>query len=296
MRRILAIAIWATILPFSTESFAEWKRAKLNDEVRNVSSDHYSVQASPINGVGPALAINIFDDKSGSPKATLKTFNASILDCKAEVDVSTCNISYKLDEGKVIDEVFYLVSADMLVPSKTVELAGAIAKSKSLYIEIPTKAGGKLQYKFSTSGLTIEVNRYPKVSISGYTLGERYTDLGTDLALTSQKGNSTCYDIKNPSGVLGAAKVSSATLCFVDQVFYMALVQPGTKKSYDSISSFLDKVFGSRDKDLIYPRWPKDDARVSLVTRNASYFTFVKNSYTDFFMISDEIESKFLSE
>ncbi|NNA99209.1 hypothetical protein [Pseudomonas gessardii] len=275
---------------------AEWQKSEIKDEMRGKSTSVFSLTSSPISGSGPDVTLMVLDKNDGQPGVVFSVKDGRTEGCPT-ADSSYCNVNVKFDDGKVLAENFSTAEGTHLVPSEVVAFAGTITKARNLFLEVDLKQYGLLQYKFSVKGLDIFIDRSPKVKVLGFELGEAYPNLDIPLTKSKVNGMDVCYAGENIEGVFGPGKAEKVHMCFYDNVFYSAIVTPGTKPTYVAGVKYLNSVFGKPDPDSIYPSWPNTgDKVIRRSTKRASYLTFEKNKYGLPFIISDEVISPLVPE
>ena len=287
----LVLAPW-----LASSAHAEWQKSEIKDEMRGKTTSVFSVTSSPIAGSGPDVTLMVLDKNDGLPGVVLVVKEGRTEGCP-EADGSYCSVNVKFDDGKVREESFSTAEGTHLVPSEVVAFAGTLTKASNLFLEVNLKHYGLLQYKFSVKGLDVLVDRSPKIKVLGFELGEAYPNLDIPLIRSKVSGSDICYAGENVEGVFGPGKAKKVHMCFYDNVFYSAIITPGTKPTYVTGVKYLNSVFGKPDPDSTYPTWPNNgDKVISRSTKRASYLTFGKNRYEDPFIIADEVISPLVPE
>ncbi|BDM23611.1 hypothetical protein KMS_R33680 [Pseudomonas sp. LRP2-20] len=268
---------------------AGWMKTDLPDEMRGTSAAMYSQEASPVRGEGPSLDLRVFDKGDGAPGVMLELKSATADDCPSrEEGKQTCNLQVRFENGAVQSVSFASKDGKSFIPTSMGAFSGAVINAKFLYVEIPVDKFN-LQYRFDLTGIDVEYKPGPSISILGFEIGSAYPGRKPDLPVSSEARGDICYSGEQLQGVFKGVVVAKATLCFYNDVFYQALVVPGTKASYTAGFKFLTEKFGKTDPDGIYPSWPDEGDK--LITRNvreASYFSVGKIRYDYPFIISDE--------
>lgn len=273
---------------------AEWVKSEVKDEMRGSVTMVFSQTAKPMNGGGPNATLMVLDKKDGKPGVVLHLEDGKVKGCP-KPDESLCNASIKFDDGKVREELFASDDGRQLIPTQVVAFAGSVARAKQVFVELNVSGIGTRQYKFDSGALDLSIDEGKQLALLGYQLGKRYPDVGPPLQKAKSEGLDVCYVGDNLSGVLGSEKMQKSTLCFFDGFFYSAVVIPGTKAGYNSGAKYLTSVFGKPDPDGIYPSWPNRGGKLlDTDTRRASYFSIGKKSYSEPFIIADEIISPFV--
>lgn len=268
---------------------AEWVKTDVRDEMRGTNTTLYSQEVPPIDGLGPNLTLRVFDKNDGAPGVMLNLSKGAAEGCPVpEPGRQTCDLQARFDEGEVQGISFATKDGKSLMPTGLGAFSGAVLNAKVFYIELPID-GTRMQYRYDLSGLNVKYNPGPEISILGFVIGNAYSAEKPGLKISRGAGNHVCYSGENLSGAFQGSVVSKATLCFYKDVFYQAIVVPGTKASYASGYKYLTSKFGKPDPEGIYPSWPDDgDKLISRSVREASYFALQKNRYDYPFIITDE--------
>ncbi|MGA5718106.1 hypothetical protein ACPCWF_05675 [Pseudomonas atacamensis] len=275
---------------------AEWVRSEVRDEMRGSVTIVFSQTAKPADGGGPSATLMVMDKKDGKPGVVLHVEDGKVKGCPAP-DGSLCSASIKFDDGKVREELFASDDGRQLIPTQVVAFAGSVVRAKQLFVELKVSGVGTRQYKFDSGALDLSIDEGRPLTLLGYQLGKKYPDVGPPLERTKGEGLDACYTGDNLPNVLGPEKMQKSTLCFFDGFFYSAVVIPGTKAGYASGVKYLTSVFGKPDPDGVYPSWPNRGGKLlDTDTRRASYFSIGKTTYTEPFIIADEIISPFVPQ
>lgn len=281
----LAVGVLVGLTPMAAS--AGWTKTILKDEMRATNTVMYTQEVLPIRGQGPKLILRVFDKNDGAPTAMLDIDSGRADGCP-EPALQTCDLQARFDDGEVQGLSFATKDGKSLIPANLGAFSGAVLNATALYIEIPI-GGSFAQYRYDLAGIDVKYTPGPSVSLMGFDLGVAYPEKRPDLKVSRNTGDHVCYTGENVKGVFAGVTVSKASLCFYKNIFYQALVTPGSKNSYIEGYKYFVGRFGKPDPDGIYPTWPADsDKLIKRSVREASYFAVEKNRYDYPFIITDE--------
>lgn len=283
--RILGLAIG--LIPLMAS--ASWLKTDLQDEMRGTSTVMYSQEVAPIRGEGPKLILRVFDNGDGAPGAMLELESGIADGCPSpEEGRQTCDLQVRFERGSVQAVSFASKEGKSFMPTSMGAFSGAVMNAKFLYVEIPIDKTN-VQYRYDLTGIDAKYTPSPTIALMGFEIGSSYIGQRPNLQISRQDGDEVCYAGKNLAGVFKGVVVEKATLCFYKDVFYEALIVPGSKASYAAGYKLMTEKFGKADPDGIYPSWPDDkDKLINRNVREASFFSLGSIRYDYPFIITDE--------
>ncbi len=283
--KLLPLALLALGI-FPIHANAEWTRSVVTDEMRQTQTVIHSNTVSPLNGTYPELSLQVMDSGDGRPTVIFQLERGIANECLKNEDRS-CELNVRFDNG-LVKSLSFAAKDGVIIPTRNGAFTGAVVSASVLYIEVPV-GGTTSQYKYDLQGLEVNLSKEPVVTLLGFNLGETYPLKRPALEVSKTEGKKICYSGEGVTDVFPEVAVKEVTLCFYNDVFYLAIVDPGSKKSYDAGKKLMVKYFGKADPDSLHPSWPDNKGRlIEKNVKSAFYFGFKEADYSQPFIIRDD--------
>lgn len=262
---------------------ADWTTAIVKDEMRGTENEIIDNRVKPIDGYGPELYIFIAKAPKSIPGYSILFSTGrghQRIDCK-----SSCEISMRFDDAKVVKKQFIPASSDNISPDYPASLVRSLSFAKFFYIEIPATDGLTYQYKVDLSNLKINADAYPQINIAGVKIGADQSTLPGSFEPYESQG---CLKAINVPIADGHFIAPEATVCIRKNKIASISFYNVPAKNRKEFNSYLKSQFGSIEKLAEeYYSWPQSRPNINYNTVQA---VSILGRYIVFDALSDSFD------
>lgn len=261
-----------------------WRHQEVKDEMRGTVAKSAFLTTKALNDPSVSLTMHLVD-KGDKAQGIVFNLSGDSAACGDEI----CDVPVRFGAGSVASERMS-VSKDgkTVIPNKSSAFAGSVSLSKELFIELPLVNGGRTQFKYEIDGPTFERVKNPSFSLMGISLGGSSSALSSEFKRV-ESSSIDCREAKNVSNAIPGVVLSSARMCFYNDMLYLVFIDSNSKAESAAIAKYLTATFGEKDPESIFPSWPKDTGKViDLYTAGAAFWPDSKNKAQGRYMVFDE--------